>query len=209
MSIGRILFYVALIAVVTALSIRYPLHIHEQMSDGRGFLGSVGHLFSFFTIVMNTLVALCLLARVPALSGGLSVFRNPVVVGTAIAGILIVMIVYHLLLSATHNPEGISAFTNICQHYIVPVAFPLWWYLDGRKSDMTWGMVPLMAVIPILYLVWIFARGEVIAEYPYGFLNVAEKGIGGVAPVLIAITLLFLIFGSIIVFLDKRSAQKT
>ncbi|MEM7214282.1 MAG: Pr6Pr family membrane protein [Pseudomonadota bacterium] len=209
MTIGRFLFFLALSSGLIALSIRYPLHIHEQMSDGRGFFGSVGHLFSFFTIVMNTLVALCLLARVSALADKLSFFRRPVVVGTALAGILIVMIVYHLLLSATHNPVGISVLTNILQHYLVPVVFPIWWYLESRRGDMTWNMVPAMMIIPIIYLVWVFSRGALIGEYPYGFLNVAEKGVSGVAPILIAITILFLVFGSIVVFLDKRITEKS
>lgn len=208
MTVGRLLFLVALVVVMVALFIRYPLHIYEELSNGRGFFGSAAHLFSFFTIVMNTLVALCLLARTTLFEQRLALFRQPSIVGTAIAGILIVMIVYHRLLSATHNPEGISVFTNICLHYIVPIVFPLWWYFGGRTGDMNWALVPKMVIIPLLYLVWVFARGAIINEYPYGFLNIAERGIAGVAPVLIAITALFLIFGSFIVFLDKRTAVK-
>ncbi|MDJ0615013.1 MAG: Pr6Pr family membrane protein [Rhizobiaceae bacterium] len=208
MSIGRVIFFVVLSAVWLALAIRYPLHVSAQLSDGRGIIGSVGHLFSFFTNVMNTLVALCLLARTSMFENTLRFFNRPVVVGTAIGGILVVMIVYHLLLSATHNPEGILALTNILRHYVVPILFPVWWLLDGRKADMNWVHVPQMTIIPILYLVWIFLRGALIDEYPYGFLNIAEKGIGGVTPVLVAITILFLIFGSLVVFLDKRTVVK-
>ncbi|MEM9330670.1 MAG: Pr6Pr family membrane protein [Pseudomonadota bacterium] len=207
MSVGRTLFYAGLMTGLFALSIRYTLHIQEQMALGKSFIDALAHLFSFFTIVMNTLVVLCYLASIPFLQKTLAFFRRPFVVGTAIAGILIVMIVYHLLLSATHNPTGISVLTNLCLHYIAPVLFPLWWFFESRKGTMNWQLVPAMTIIPILYLVWIFSRGAITNEYPYGFLNVAEKGVAGVAPTLIVITLLFIVFGSIVVFFDKRYTE--
>ena len=206
MNLGRVLFLIALSAALVALAIRYPIHIQTQMSEGRGLLGAIGHLFSFFTIVMNTLVGLCLLAHTNLFRERMKPFRNPVVMGTAIAGILIVMIVYYLLLSETHNPTGISALTNVLQHYVVPIVFPLWWFFAGRIANMEWRHVPMMMIIPVIYLSWIFTRGAIIGEYPYDFLNVAEKGISGVAPILAAITFLFLIFGSFVVFFDKRTA---
>lgn len=204
MNIGRLLFFLGLTVAVVALCIRYPLHIHEQMAVGKTLPGAIAHMFSFFTLVINTLILLIYLAHLKAFNNKLSFFRRPVIIATGVAAILIVMIVYHLLLSATHNPTGINVLTNILQHYVAPIIFPLWWYFEGRTQSIRWINIPQMMIIPTLYLAWVFSRGALIGEYPYDFLNVAEKGIAGVAPILAAIIILFIVLGAILVLLDRK-----
>ncbi|MEM7290553.1 MAG: Pr6Pr family membrane protein [Pseudomonadota bacterium] len=204
MNASRILTIAGFAMGLATVLVQYGIHINKQMDLGRSLAGALVHYWSYFTIWTNTFLTLVFASALFTSVSGLSLFRRPITRATALASILVVMIVYHLLLSATHNPVGVEAITNIVMHTILPLLYPIWWFLTGRDRTLWWPNLPWLLVYPAVYLVWTYSRAFIIREYPYDFLNIETNGIAGVSPIIIAIVVLILIFGAIMVLIDKR-----
>ncbi|MEO0327728.1 MAG: Pr6Pr family membrane protein [Pseudomonadota bacterium] len=205
MTTGRLLFWLGLTTTFAGLLIQYPIAISTRMAEGYSFLGALIRFNSFFTILTNTLVLFVYLSQFK--QGVLCFFNRSIVKATALASYLVVMIVYHLLLSAAHNPTGMEAIANLFLHYIGPVLFPLWWWFEGRSGNLNWSQLPKLLIFPVAYLVYVNVRAFIVNEYPYEFLNIKLNGIAGVAPIVGAIVVLFLILGLIIFYLDRKKSQ--
>ena len=59
-------------------------------------------------------------------------------------------------------------------------------------------------LFPIAYLLWTFARGAVVHQYPYPFVDVGLHGWAVVLRNALAMTALFLMVGSALVAVDRR-----
>lgn len=207
MTIGKILQYLGIVTILVALVIVYHFYITLGLNDGRSLLGSIIMLNSFFTITTNTFALLVLLAHLGLGGSAGSFLRRPVVVATALAAYLIVMIVYHALIADQHDPEGWDAFSNILRHYAGPVIFAVWWFLEARTGSLRWADLPWLTVYPLVYLAYVFVRGLATGDYPYPFLNLDENGVAGVAPTVAGIFIAFLLVGAIIIVLDRRNRR--
>ncbi len=85
--------------------------------------------------------------------------------------------------------------------------FALWWFAGGRSGDLSWPSLPKILIFPVGYLIYTYIRSPLIGEYPYDFLNFEKNGVAGVAPIIGAIIVLFLLLGSILIILDRRHSQ--
>jgi hypothetical protein len=130
---------------------------------------------SYFTIQSNVLVAVvaATLALDPARSGRLwRVLRLDAVLAIVITGI-----VYALLLAGTQSPVGIGVFTNTVLHYVSPWATMLGWVAFGPRRRLTWRVVVVAFVWPVLWVAYTFAHGAATGWYPYFFLDVGTLGV--------------------------------
>jgi len=110
--------------------------------------------------------------------------------------ITITFVVYHFLLSATHNPTGIEGYANIVIHYITPNAFVLDFILTERhRFQWTWPFIFL--IYPLAYLAFVLVLGAFTGFYPYYFLNLPELGVAEFSIWVGILLLAFVIFGSI------------
>ncbi len=114
---GKYLLWAGILVTAGGLLIQFPLTVSTQIAAGRSLPGAVVFFFSFFTILTNLLLVLVYLSQ---LTKRFCFFAKPITKATAVAAILVVMIVYHLLLSAAHNPVDLEAFANLCLHYLSP-----------------------------------------------------------------------------------------
>lgn len=164
----------------------------DTAAGAAGALSRLTDTLSYFTIWSNVVVALSatfLLTR--PLRDGL-VFR--VLRLDALLMITVTAIVYQVLLAPTAVVTGWSRITDPILHIVTPIVTLVVWLVWGPRGWATGRLVPLALAVPLLWIVWMMARGAVIDAYPYGFANVAEHGYGSVAVTLTMI----LVFGMVV-----------
>ena len=189
-----------LILGATAIVITFYTNIIDEMGEGRTLLGAVAHYFSFYTNWTNILLLLIYFD----VFFGWTKLSSPVNCVTGLSSIIMVMIVYHLLLSDTHYPQGIEVITNIIKHYISPVLFTLFWFTSRHIGALRWGDLYKFLFFPMAFLVFTYVKAAITGEYPYDFLNYSLNGFSGVAPIIGAIVVLILILSTIAIFYDNK-----
>jgi hypothetical protein len=146
-----------------------------------GLAGAVGRLFDshgYFTTWSNLLVALTLTALFlqPERAGRLfHRLRN-----TGLLMITMTMVLYHLLLAGTSNPQGLHAISNLLQHYITPAITILVWLIVGPRGRYSFSDTLTVFIIPIIYLAYTLIHGAAALVYPYPFFNVVKYGYASV-----------------------------
>ena len=173
----------------------------------RSVLGSTVVFFSYFTILTNLLVALALTA--PALSPDSRLGRWTASEGVRAAlamYIAVVGLIYHALLDATWNPQGLLFFVNQILHTVMPIAFVLDWLLFVPKGRLRWIDPVKWLAWPLIYGVWTVIHGQLIDWYPYWFIDIGALGWARVAVNFAALLAFFLVLGLIVAALDRGLA---
>ena len=151
--------------------------------------------FSFFTILTNTLVAVYLtmncFRKKPKKSRR---FQRPGILTAITVYITVVGLVYQVVLRQTWHPTGLQRIVDEMLHTIIPVLFILFWFLYENKARVKWGQIPAWLIYPLVYVIYILARGSASGFYPYPFVDVVEIGY---KQVLINCLGLFVVFGTI------------
>lgn len=175
---------VVLTVVLSGLG-AYTFHTVEPGLYGihpEGLAGVVSRLSdtaSYFTIWSNVVVAvtMTLLARRP--------LRTTALLRTlrldSLLMITITAIVYAVLLAPSTEVVGWSRLTDPILHQVTPAVTVLVWLVHGPRGWISRRTVLAALVVPVAWVAWILLRASVIDAYPYGFVNIAEYGVGPVA----------------------------
>lgn len=158
-------------------------------------------LFSYFTILSVVLVGAVstLLALDPRRDGRLlRVLRLDALVCITVTGV-----VYHLLLRATHDVEGVYVLTSFLDHTVVPVLAVLVWLLAGPRPRTDARTALLSVVLPLVWVAWTFARGAVVDSYPYPFLDVTQLGAGTAAVNTAGVAVGFLLLAGVVTAAER------
>ncbi len=132
----------------------------------------------YFTTWSNIVVAITLTALYlnPERTGRIfNRLRN-----TGLLMITMTMVLYHLLLAGSANPQSWYALTNLLQHYITPVLTILVWAIAGPRGRFPLSDTFAVFIIPIAYLAYTLLHGAIASVYPYGFFNVIKYGYASV-----------------------------
>lgn len=162
----------------TAVLVQLYLSLDRALSDGDGLLLGLANYLGYFTILTNILVA-CVVT-VPLLapqSPAGKRLADPRVSGMTAAAIIVVGIAYHVLLRGTWEPQGVDLFSDTLLHYVVPTLFALYWIVAAPKAGLRFAHLPVMAIYPFAYFIYIVLRGELLGKYPYFFVDVASIGL--------------------------------
>lgn len=153
-----------------------------------GAFSRVADTLSYFTTWSNIVVAvaLTLLAAQPHVDTG---WRRILRLDSLLM-ITVTAIVYAVLLSPLDPRIGWSKLTNPWQHIVVPAVTVVVWLIWGPRRWITGRTVLGAMIIPLVWVAWMLARGEVVDAYPYGFVDVISLGYGQV----------FITIGAILVF---------
>lgn len=173
----------------------------------RSVFGSTIVFFSYFTILTNILVALAFTA--PALWPDSRPGRWTASEGVRAAVamyIAVVGVIYHVLLAATWNPQGLLFYVNQALHTVIPIAFVLDWLLFVPKGRLRWIDPVKWLVYPLLYGIWTVIHGQLIGWYPYWFIDISALGWGPAAVNFTALLVFFLVLGLIVAALDRGLA---
>lgn len=169
----------ALLAVIAwfAVLLQLWLSIQLALANGKSVLGGAIIFFGYFTVITNIFVALMATAGALRLRTRIRLwlYEAPAV-GCATTAILIVGIVYHMLLREIWSPQGAQWLADILLHYVVPVGALLHWLIYPHDQRIpTWA--PLAwSLYPLTYLAYVLVRGELLASYPYPFIDITALG---------------------------------
>ena len=161
--------------------------------------------FSYFTILTNSLVALCFTVLCSGKVSRLYSFVSRAEVLTAVSiYILVVGLVYQIVLRANWDPTGLQRVVDELLHSVIPVYFLAYWFLFVPRGALGWKVIPFWLVYPLTYLVYILIRGAYSGFYPYPFVDLNEISSGAV--VVNAVVLLGLFGGLSVgfVWLSRR-----
>lgn len=146
----------------------------------RGLFNAV-NFFSFFTVEINLLASITLIASAIMTAAGngarLAVLRSAVTVY-----IIIVGIVFSLLLAGLENVALTAVpWDNTVLHYIMPAAVVIDFFLDRPRALISFKQGLVWLLVPLGYFAYSLIRGAVVGWYPYPFLNPSTNGYGSIA----------------------------
>lgn len=202
MTLARIVATLGFALGLAALVLQFGLTIPSSMDKGRSLFGSIVFYFSFFTILTNIGAVLVYLSELwdrPALR----FFREPVHRAALAAAIAFVMIFYHLVLAKTWAPQGLFKLCDLTLHYVTPALFLIWWLGFAGHRHLDWNALPRMLAYPVLYVIWVMARGAVVHEYPYPVLEVQTLGYPAVAVNIAFLFVLFSLLCAVVITIDR------
>ncbi len=185
--------------LLALLAIGTQLGIHLQL----GF--SAVNFFSYFTNLSNLLAAAALLF------GGWQLLsrREPtpatdLLRGEAAICMTVVGIVFAILLRDV-DLGSLLPWVNAMLHYVMPLAMVAEWLRWPPRAKLGAQQLPLLLLLPVLYLVYTLARGAAVGWYPYPFLNPAiVGGYAGVAAYIAGIVVVFGVAGWALLALANR-----
>lgn len=172
--------YAACVALVAwaALAVQLWLTMAIVLGQGRGFMMGLVVYFGFFTVLTNLLAALVMTGH--AAGPGFFAYRraaSPVVMTATAASITIVGAVYFLILRHLWKPEGAQFWADVALHYGVPTLVVVFWAWTVPARALGWKDAPWLLAYPLVYLVYVFVRGEILHLYPYAFIDVLAIGL--------------------------------
>jgi hypothetical protein len=158
---------------------QFVLSIQTSLESGGTVWGGIVMYFGFFTLLTNILCAAILTAHALGGDTGLRAFlRRPGVTTAAATSIIVVGVVYHMLLSAQWNPQGINIVVDTMLHTVMPVLFVVAWTRLVPRGAVSLEHTPLWSSYILAYAFYILIRGAIIGVYPYPFIDVTVLGYG-------------------------------
>ncbi|SFY32869.1 hypothetical protein SAMN03159390_05012 [Pseudomonas sp. NFACC49-2] len=159
------------------LSIQLYLILLGRWSLGASLLGGLVNFFSFFTVLTNTLVAVVLTWEVtPRESAVRRWFLLPSVSSGIAVSIALVSLAYNLLLRHLWQPEGWQFVADELLHDVMPLLYVAYWWLCVPKGTLRLRHIGLWIAYPLVYFAYVLLRGNLLAAYPYPFIDVSNLG---------------------------------
>ncbi|MFH6998924.1 Pr6Pr family membrane protein [Flavobacterium sp. FlaQc-57] len=170
--------------------------------------GSVLNFFSYFTVLSNLLIALCLTFSTFMSKTRIGLFFLSNSVQTAIAlYILIVGVVYNIVLRGLWVVTGWQFVVDNMLHVLNPILYILYWLIFSPKEKLNWKNGIYWTFFPICYLIYSLIRGAIVNWYPYPFLNAMNIGYEKVFINVVAMIFLFFVAGLSLISLNNRAKK--
>lgn len=168
---------VAALLAWAGLSIQLYLILLGRWELGASLLGGLVSFFSFFTVLTNLLVAVVLTWELtPRPSPARRCFLRPSVRSGIAVSIALVSLAYNLLLRHLWQPEGWQFVADELLHDVVPLLYIAYWWRCVPKGSLRLGHIGLWMIYPLVYFAYVLLRGDLLAAYPYPFIDVASLG---------------------------------
>lgn len=177
-------------------------------NSGVSFWGRFFNFFSYFTILTNILVALCLTMNVVQSASAIGkFFKTDSVQAALTVYILIVGVIYYLLLRNIWKPQGWHFVADVILHYAIPVLYLLYWLIFIPKGKLKFKYAISWMLYPALYFVYSIIRGTITHWYPYPFIDVQTNGYASVSMNAAFLLAAFIIAVFIFIGIDKLLAR--
>lgn len=171
--------FTALVVIVTwfALVLQFSISIPAYLANGRSISSTLVQLFSYYTILSNLLMVICLtvILIVPTSAWGRFFLRETVLTSVALY-ITIVALIYNVILRSLWHMEGLFKLANELLHVVDPLLFIIYWFAFVPKARLKYRDVLPWLWFPFLYFIYVLIRGAISGDYPYPFLNAAKSG---------------------------------
>lgn len=188
-----------------------------------GVLGSLGlydaefdaDFFVYFTNLSNYLciaVVLCELVQTAHRRDDGPVTFAPQLNFVSVIAILLTFFVFNLLLAGQPDRDPAQNFqvTSLLFHVALPLLFTFDWLLCYEHRRVRWTYPFAATIFPLCYVGFVYIRAWLChfdpstpLLYPYFFLDAAQLGVGGVLRWIGVLLVAFIIFGYLMVGLDR------
>lgn len=190
---------------VIGVGIQFYFSFTGKLEQGFSVLYATNHYFSFFTAIVNTSIAVLLLAYYFYPDSKLSQwFKNTKNNSALAVYILIVSLIYYTLLMGNSPRAPAELVATHILHGYVPLAYLGLWFFKFRKGDLNYSDTFKWVLFPLFYFIYLLIRGAVIDAYPYFFINVSKLGFPMVMLYAVGILGVFLISGLSLVMIDRK-----
>ena len=170
---------------------------------------SVITFLSYFTVLCNLLIALCLTFTTLLKSTQVGSFFSKLSVQTSIAlYIFIVSLVYNIALRSLVKLNGLAWVLDNMVHVVVPLLYIAFWIAYKPEGILKWKDGLIWTLFPLCYLVYSMIRGDITGWYPYPFLNAIKFGYPRVIFNVSIIIGVFIIAGLILIAFTKREESR-
>ena len=125
--------------------------------------------------------------------------------------ILVIGAVYNLLLGDPTSEAYWNNKPSVCLHLITPILYAIYFLSTRPVRKVTAGGVQCSILLPYLYVAFIFVRHYITGDqwFPYFFLDLNRIGWTGAIGWIIALTVVFVLTGTIFIYLGKKKAKST
>ncbi|MEM7113043.1 MAG: Pr6Pr family membrane protein [Chloroflexota bacterium] len=161
--------------------------------------------FSFFTNLTN-LIIIIMAAALLFGSGRLhNWFKSPSVQAACCLYIAFVGLGFWFLLGGPRSLDTILDWIpEMTAHTLSPILGAVYWFRAVPRGQITRRDTFMWLLYPIAYLAYWLIRGPLVGYYPYFFVDVDAIGYSGVAMWSVALVVVFLLLGSLMLFIDHR-----
>ena len=189
---------------LASLALQYVLLLALVRDNVGVALGTLRFL-SYFTILSNIGVALACLAAAAGRNGFFArdEVRGAVALYIGVTGLIYVAILRHLW-----QPQGAQWWADSGLHYATPLLYLAWWLAFAPHGALGWRTLPRWLLFPLAYLAWVLLRGAWLGEYPYPFIDLGQLGPGRTSVNALGVLLVFLVLGSVLLWLDRLLARR-
>ena len=171
--------FAAIAAVLgwAGLSIQLYLIFYSRWTLAASLTGGLVSFFSYFTVLSNTLVATVLTCEATSReSAARRWFLQPWVSSGVAVSIAVVGLAYSLLLRHLWHPQGWQWLADELLHDVMPLLFLGYWWCCVPKGMLRLGHIALWVIYPLVYFAYSLLRGNLLAVYPYPFIDVEKLG---------------------------------
>ena len=173
-----------------------------------------------FTNLSNYLCAIIMfleLRDTAKRSGDSFVTTFPLVKFIVLLGILLTFIIYNFVLAPRRDIQDSFVVASVTLHIILPLMYTFDYVLFYEHGKVKWYYPILSTIFPLLYAAFIYIHAAIYRFdssiyypgrkdpfiYPYFFLDLDKYGVVGVAKYIVIILIVFVVFGYLIVLIDK------
>ena len=127
--------------------------------------------------------------------------------------ILLTFVVYNVMLAKSRSLEENLTVSSIMLHIVLPLMYTADWVLFYERRTVKWTWPLFSAIIPLLYVAFIFIRAFILKEqgdiiYPYFFLDPHSVGTGGVVMWVALLLSAFVVSGYLFMLFDRLVHKK-
>lgn len=199
--------YLTVITLIAWFSLALQFNLSLKLYNGQ-IWPTIKILLSFFTVLTNLCVAICLTALLLLRQTALGRFFARPSTQTAVAVyIFLVALVYNVALRGLDQPKGWDSLSNELLHVINPLLFVIYWFAFVDKARLEYKQTISWLIYPLLYVIFIVVRGHLIQKYPYPFINVVNIGYPKAILNTVIILIVFWILSLIFVLIGKKTAK--
>ncbi|SEK66238.1 hypothetical protein SAMN05428989_0561 [Pseudoxanthomonas sp. GM95] len=193
------------VALLSALAVVLQYALILIAPENGGALAATVRFLSYFTILSNLgVIAVC----VAAARGRGAWWQSARAQGAVALAIGVTGLVYVTVLAGLWQPQGLQWWVDNALHRVVPVLYLAWWWLGAVHGRLGWRDALWWLLFPLGYVAWVFARGQVVHEYPYPFLDLALHGVAGVIGNALVVTLVFVVLAALLVGADRLLGRR-
>jgi len=195
----------ATILVWFALALQFTISL--DLSGGN-YPATIKVFLSFFTVTTNIIVALCFTRLSFSKNGETKNFFAKCSTLTAISVYIVAVgLIYNVMLRGLLTPTGWSKAADELLHVVSPVVFLFFWIVFVKKSDLQYKQAITWLIYPMLYVIFVVIRGQLINQYPYPFIDVVQLGYPKAILNAVIVIFIFWILSLLFIFIGKKTAK--